>query len=419
MKKKYKLMLTGAILALILGISVIHLTDKLTVNTEQVEKTDFQDTIEENGSVVSADKVTLSAELNGVVLTAVKENTPVVQGQEVLTIDSSQIEHQIAQLRGNLQSIQGQKEMSMPPVYQSQIDAQKLEIESTKVAMQDLEKNIQDAKLLYEAGSISKSELDNLELSYEQLQIKKNAQEKQLNLIYEQGKPKAGTDKMYDGQQKSVLENMKLLENQKQKAVLRSPINGVVSEILVKPGELAQLQSPVVTIINKDRLQIESYVLTDDVIYLHVGDKVNIRQETNSEDLSGTGVISEISAYATEQRSGLGLDEKKVKVIVSIQDKGTLNISANYDVLLDFVLKEMKDVITIPKSAMFHSKDGKDAVFVVKNGKAVIQEVTVAYESNSKYVIEEGLEEGDEVIKDPNIEGLKENVAVKSEQKAK
>ena len=307
--------------------------------------------------------------------------------------------------------------MSMPSVYQSQIEAQKLEIESTKVAMQDLEKNIQDAKLLYEAGSISKSELDNLELSYKQLQIKKNAQEKQLNLIYEQSKPKAGTDKMYDGQQKSVSENMKLLENQKQKAVLRSPINGVVSEILVKSGELAQLQSPVVTIINKDRLQIESYVLTDDVIYLHVGDKVNIRQETNSEDLSGTGVISEISAYATEQRSGLGLDEKKVKVTVSIQDKGTLNISANYDVLLDFVLKEMHDVITIPKSAMFHSKDGKDAVFVVKNGKAVIQEVSIAYESNSKYVIEEGLEEGDEVIKDPNIEGLKENIAVKSEKK--
>ena len=419
MKKKYKLMLTGAILALIPGISVIHRTDKLTVNTEQVEKTDFQDTIEENGSVVSADKVTLSAELNGVVLTAIKENTPVVQGQEVLTIDSSQIEHQIAQLRGNLQSIQGQKEMSTPSVYQSQIEAQKLEIESTKVTMQDLEKNIQDAKLLYEAGSISKSELDNLELSYEQLQIKKNAPEKQLNLIYEQSKPKSGTDKMYDGQQKSVLENMKLLENQKQKSVLRSPINGVVSEILVKPGELAQLQSPVVTIINKDCLQIESYVLTDDVIYLHVGDKVNIRQETNSEDLCGTGIISEISAYATEQRSGLGLDEKKVKVTVSIQDKGTLNISANYDVLLDFVLKEMKDVITIPKSAMFHSKDGKDAVFVVKNGKAVIQEVAVAYESNSKYVIEEGLEEGDEVIKDPNIEGLKENIAVKSEQKAK
>ena len=34
-------------------------------------------------------------------------------------------------------------------------------------------------------------------------------------------------------------------------------------------------------------------------------------------------------------------------------------------------------------------------------------------DSNSKYVIEEGLEEGDEVIKDPNIEGLKENIAVK------
>ena len=419
MKKKYKFILTSIILVVILGISVIHLTDKLTVNTEQVEKTDFQDTIEENGSVVSADKVTMSAELNGVVLTAVKENTPVVQGQAILTIDSSQIEHQIAQLRGNLQSIQGQKEMSMPPVYQSQIDAQKLEIESTKVAMQDLEKNIQDAKLLYEAGSISKSELDNLELSYEQLQIKKNAQEKQLNLIYEQSKPKEGTNKMYAGQQKSVSENIKLLEDQKKKAVIRSPIDGVVSEILIKPGELAHVQSPVVTIINKNQLQIESYVLTDDVIYLHVGDKVNIRQETNSEDLSGIGVISEISSYATEKRSGLGLDEKKVKVTVSIQDKGTLNISANYDVLLDFVLKEMKDVITIPKSAMFHSKDGKDAVFVVKNGKALIQEVTVAYESNSKYVIEKGLEEGDEVIKDPNIEGLKENVAVKSEQKAK
>ena len=139
MKKKYKLIVTSIILVVILGISVIHLTDKLTVNTEQVEKTDFQDTIEENGSVVSADKVTLSAELNGVVLSVVKENTPVTQGQAILTIDSSQIEHQIAQLRGNLQSIQGQKEMSMPSVYQSQIEAQKLEIESTKVIIQNFD----------------------------------------------------------------------------------------------------------------------------------------------------------------------------------------------------------------------------------------------------------------------------------------
>ena len=73
MKKKYKLIVTSIILVVILGISVIHLTDKLTVNTEQVEKTDFQDTIEENGSVVSADKVTLSSEVNGVILSAGKE----------------------------------------------------------------------------------------------------------------------------------------------------------------------------------------------------------------------------------------------------------------------------------------------------------------------------------------------------------
>ena len=53
MKKKYKLIVTSIILVVILGISVIHLTDKLTVNTEQVEKTDFQDTIEENGSVLT------------------------------------------------------------------------------------------------------------------------------------------------------------------------------------------------------------------------------------------------------------------------------------------------------------------------------------------------------------------------------
>ena len=58
-------------------------------------------------------------------------------------------------------------------------------------------------------------------------------------------------------------------------------------------------------------------------------------------------------------------------------------------------------------------------LYVVKDGKAVIQKVKKGMETNELVVIEKGLKAGDQVIKNPQEEGLEvgKRVEVSSDKK--
>lgn len=419
MKKLYKWILWILIGIIIAFTAFLQLNKKIAVAVYEAKLSNLDHSIEETGTVVGSDTITLSSEIGGRVLSSIKENTRVSRGDLLISLDTSDIEHKISELEANLQSVRGQKKMSDPTLYRSMVEAKQLEIEASRIELADLEKKIEDAQNLYDSGALAKQELDSLILAKDRLTLKKEAQDKELSLIYEQSKPKAGTDQMYAGQEKAIEENIEQLKEHRSKAKIFSPIDGVISKVSVKSGEFAPPISPLVTVTDSDDLRIESRVLVDDVIYLHIGDKVDITQKTNSHDLHGTGRIIDISSFADSTVSGLGLNEKKVKVRVFIENKGDLILSENYDVTLNFILKEMKDVIAVPKSAVFSIEDDKDAVLLMKEGKAAMQEVVVSYETGSDFVISEGLSEGDLVIKDPNIEGLKEGSLVKLVESSK
>lgn len=419
MKKLYKLILWLLLGGVIAFTAFLQLNKKIDVDIYETKLSNLSHSIEETGTVVGSDTITLSSEVGGRVLSSIKENTRVSKGDLLIFLDTSDIEHKIEELEANLQSVRGQKTMSDPTLYLSMVEAKKLEIEASRIELVDLEKKIEDAQVLYDSGALSKQELDSLALAKERLILKKEAQDKELSLIYEQSKPKKGTGQMYAGRERAIEENIEQLTQQRAKAKIYSPIDGIISKVSVKSGEIASPLSPLVTVVDSRDFRIESRVLTDDVIYLHVGDKVNITQKTNSHDLHGTGKIIDISSFADNTVSGLGLNEKKVKVKVFVEEQGDLILSENYDVTLDFILKEMKDVIAVPKSSVFSIEEDKDAVLLVKEGRASIQEVVISYETGSDFVISQGLSPGDLVIKDPNIEGLKEGSPVKPIEAAK
>ncbi|MDO4793381.1 MAG: HlyD family efflux transporter periplasmic adaptor subunit [Filifactor alocis] len=413
MKKLYKWILWILIGIIIAFTAFLQLNKKIAVDVYEAKLSDLDHSIEETGTVVGSDTITLSSEIGGRVLSSIKENTRVSRGDLLISLDTSDIEHKISELEANLQSVRGQKRMSDPTLYRSMVEAKQLEIEASRIELADLEKKIEDAQNLYDSGALAKQELDSLILAKDRLTLKKEAQDKELSLIHEQSKPKVGSSQMYAGQEKAIKENIEQLKEQRAKTKIFSPIDGVISKVSVKSGEFAPPLSPLVTVTDSDDLRIESRVLTDDVIYLHIGDKVDITQKTNSHDLHGTGKIIDISSFADNTVSGLGLNEKKVKVKVFIENKGDLILAENYDVTLNFILKEMKDVIAVPKSAVFSIEEDKDAVLLMKEGRAAIQEVVVSYETGSDFVISEGLSEADLVIKDPNIEDLKDGSPVK------
>ena len=88
-----------------------------------------------------------------------------------------------------------------------------------------------------------------------------------------------------------------------------------------------------------------------------------------------------------------------------------ITIGPGREVETTFITQELHDRMVVPKRSIF-TYEGEDAVFVVEDDRARVRRVTTGIESRREKVIEEGLREGDLVILDPRLDGLREGARV-------
>jgi HlyD family secretion protein len=78
---------------------------------------------------------------------------------------------------------------------------------------------------------------------------------------------------------------------------------------------------------------------------------------------------------------------------------------------IQFTTQTKEDCFIVPKTALFPYQEG-DALWVVRNNKAEVQKVTKSLENDREVVITKGLNIGDQVILNPQLEGLKEGIKI-------
>lgn len=101
--------------------------------------------------------------------------------------------------------------------------------------------------------------------------------------------------------------------------------------------------------------------------------------------------------------SSLGVEEQRVNVIAGITSplKSREGVGDGFRVDARFVLWEGKDVLQVPASSLFR-RSGGWAVFVVRNGRAREQTVTVGHSNGMTAEVLSGLSEGDKVVAHPD-----------------
>ena len=97
-------------------------------------------------------------------------------------------------------------------------------------------------------------------------------------------------------------------------------------------------------------------------------------------------------------------------VIIAINDPNAA-LKPGYEVTAEFLIFNEKNQIAVPNGAVFEVGD-VDYVFKAKGRKAVRTPVTVSYKTNTESVITSGLDIGDHVILDANVEGLKDGIRI-------
>lgn len=411
MKKTAKRILWAVMILILLIGSYFYYSKPIEVICLEIVPKTVTKNIHEKGKVVTADEVTLfsplSAEINKI---HIKENQSVKKGDILISYNTQEMLYQLEQLKAQLESIKGQEAQSYQSPSSAQIAQQNLMIEQAKLQKEASEEEFKKAQSLYEDEAISKTAYEEAKRAAETAANLLLQQEQALQILKDQYKAPQGTAQYFKGQKEVIRAQIDLLEYQMSKAEMTAPMDGIISELNVKEKMITAPGTPLLTMIDPKKLEVEVYLLTEDILDIKENMPVEMYLETNKEDVMIKGIVKEIAPYAQQSISALGLEEERIKVSIEINNS-PIPLKPGYALQVNFTTFKEDNCISVPKTALFTYQD-QDALWIIKNGRAQIQIVEKGLETEQEIIIKNGLNPGDTIIIDPQTKGLKENKKV-------
>ncbi len=191
------------------------------------------------------------------------------------------------------------------------------------------------------------------------------------------------------GMQRAEME-LKTAREEINRLNVRAPISGLVANLEVKPYNVVNTADELCVIINDQSFEVVFEVLENEISQLRAGQQVTVKPYAMAKEFVGR--ITEINPVV---ENGL------IKVKAEVKNTtGELVEGLNVQVIIQ---NQLLEKLVVPKSAVV-PRDGRRVVFTLMEDSTVYWNyVTVGLENVGEYIIEEGLEEGELVVTEGNI----------------
>lgn len=169
---------------------------------------------------------------------------------------------------------------------------------------------------------------------------------------------------------------------------IKAPINGIVSQRLIKVGNMVKLEQPTFQITDFDPLLAVLHVPEREMSKLQIGFPANLTADALS-DSEFKGKILRISPIVD---AGTGT----FKVTVGIRDK-TRRLKPGMFTRVKIVYDSHENTLLVPKDAVL-TEDSEAWAFLVSDGAVTKTEVSVGYSNSTHVEILSGLSLGDTIV---------------------
>ncbi|MBZ4676470.1 MAG: efflux transporter periplasmic adaptor subunit [Anaerophaga sp.] len=176
-----------------------------------------------------------------------------------------------------------------------------------------------------------------------------------------------------------------------QQTTINAPISGVVSNLQAEAHNPSSAYEKFCDILDNSVMRISFHVLETELSFVKEHQTVEVFPFAMP-DKSFKGTVTSINPNVD--------DEGMIRVTAQIPNPGrTLINGMNAKVLLK---NSIPDCLIVPREAVLYRQNRK-VVFVFEDGKAIWHYVETGFENSNHITITEGLEEGDEVIVENNL----------------
>jgi len=189
---------------------------------------------------------------------------------------------------------------------------------------------------------------------------------------------------------------------------IRSPLDGVVTDRPLYPGEMAAAGTALITVMDLSRVTARAHIPQNDAAVLKVGNSATIAVPGLDEPVEGKVVLVSPA-----------LDPNSTTVEVWVQAKNPKQtLKPGSSVRLSMVAAEVPDALLVPAAALLTGPDGATTVMLIGDDQHAHQQaVKVGIRQDDKVQITEGLKEGQRIVTE-GAYGLPDNAKVSIEEPA-
>lgn len=185
------------------------------------------------------------------------------------------------------------------------------------------------------------------------------------------------------------------------RADIASPIDGVVLHRHQTRRQFLQAGTPLLTLGRLGDMEVTAEILTQRATRIEPNDPVEVFGEAVPDVI--TGKVLRVYPAGFKKISSLGVEQQRVKIAVKL-DKRPPRLGVGFRVYVRVIYAQEKDVLTLPRTAMFRGEQGHWQAMVVRDGRTELVDLKVGLMNDERAEIVEGLSAEDQVVARPSRE---------------
>jgi RND family efflux transporter MFP subunit len=329
------------------------------------------------------------------------------EGELLAVLEHQDLAAAAQDTKGTYDQAQATYEISTGADLPAEMQKVQLEMQAAK-QMLDAEQKVHDSRQeLFQQGALPRKELDQAGVDLTQARNQYEMAQKHFEAMQAIGKQQ--TLKSAAGQLESAKGKYLGAAAQLSYSEIRSPINGVIADRPLYPGEMAAAGTALLTVMDVSEVVARVHIPQPDAALLKLGDQAAI--SAPGEDQPVEGKITVISP---------ALDPNSTTVEVWIQAKNPKQrLKPGTSVELSMLAQTIPDALVIPAASLLTADDGTTSVMLAgPDNRAHRKPVKVGVRQGDQVQIVEGVKVGDRVVAS-GVYGLPDNTQIKIEEPKK
>jgi HlyD family secretion protein len=360
----------------------------VTVQVAPVEKTTIQHTITTQAILFPRAQAAIVPKITAPVQKyLIKRGSPVHAGELLAVLENRDLAAAVQDTQGTYKQQQAAYETTTRASLPEEIQKAEADAQQSQQALAAQEKIFESRQQLFEQGALPRKELDQSRVDVTAARNQSAIAKQHLEKLQAFGKQQEL--QAAEGQLESAKGKYLGAQAQLGYSEIRTPIDGVVTDRPLYPGEMAAAGTPLLTVMDISSVIAKAHISQSDAAALKVGDKGTITVPGIEEPIEGK--VTVVSP---------ALDPNSTTVEIWLEAKNPKHaLKPGTSVQLSLTAQTVEDALVVPASSVITAPDGTTTVMVAgADGLAHQTAVKVGIRNGDDVQILEGVTANDKVV---------------------